>query len=147
MSWGRIIPPRPERVNENSIALLTFAAAVMLTLLSSCSVLSPAKFDVSDMSVEKEKNGYLVRISVNKRISDVAAFISKDNWLVVTLVGATVDFDRLRSWEPDDLISNVEVIGYKTSVQLTLKLKQSFHSCEVVHMKQGDNIDISLFAQ
>ena len=134
-------------MNENSIALLTFAAAVMLTLLSSCSVLSPAKFDVSDMSVEKEKNGYLVRISVNKPISDVAAFISKDNWLVVTLVGATVDFDRLRSWEPDDLISNVEVIGYKTSVQLTLKLKQSFHSCEVVHMKQGDNIDISLFAQ
>ncbi len=97
------------------------------------------------MRIEKKENGYLVELIVGKPISDVSAFISKDNWLVVTLVDATVDFDRLRSWEPDDLTSSVEVFGYRTSVQLTLKLRINFRSCEVVHAKGSNNIEISLF--
>ena len=117
-----------------------------LTLLSSCATVFSSSYDVSSMTVEKKQNGCLVELSVRKPIKDVSTFISKDNWLVITLVGATVDFDRLRSWEPDDLVSEVQVVGFRTSVQLTLKLKQSFRSCEVVHPTDSDKIDISLFA-
>jgi hypothetical protein len=130
-----------------SIGSLKFSLIALLALFNSCSVFSPQLFDVSDIAVQKEQNGYLVEISAHRPIGDVSAFISKDNWLVITLVGATVDFDRLRSRRQDDLISEVEVVGFRTSVQLTLKLKQNFRSCEVIHPKETDNIQISLFAQ
>jgi hypothetical protein len=117
-----------------------------LTLLSSCATVFSSAYDVSAMTVEKKDNGCLVELSIRKPIKDISALISRDNWLVITLVGATVDFDRLRSWEPDDLVSEVEVIGFRTSVQLTLKLRQSFRSCEVVHPTDSNKIDISLFA-
>lgn len=97
------------------------------------------------MRVEKKGNGYLIELSGRKPVKDVTAFISKDNWLIITLVDATVDFDRLRSWKPDDLISSVQIVGYSTSVQLTLKLKENFRSCEVVHPPGSSHIDISLF--
>ena len=126
---------------------LVFIVATLLTFLSSCITLFAPNVSVTDMRVEKRGNGYLVELSCRKPIQDVTAFISKDNWLIITLVGATVDFDGLRFRKPDDLVSSVQVVGYSTSVQLTLKLKESFRSCDIVHARSGDNIEISLFSQ
>jgi hypothetical protein len=126
-------------------APVLFTVILSLTLFSSCATLFSSAYDVSAMTVEKKENGCLVELSARKPIKDVSAFVSRDNWLVITLVGATVDFDRLRSWESDDLVSEVEVVGYRTSVQLTLKLKKIFRTCEVVHPKGTNNVEISLF--
>lgn len=116
-----------------------------VSFLSSCASLSPSVYDISDVIVQQKQNGSLIELPAHHPIEDVTAFISKDNWLVITLVGATVDFDRLRTWAPNDLISQVQVVGYSTSVQLTLKLKKDFHSCDVVHPPGSNNIDIALF--
>ncbi len=107
--------------------------------------MAPLTYDISDLSVQQKQNGYLIELSAHRPIEDVTAFISKDNWLVITLVGATVDFDRLRMRKPDELISEVQVVGYSTSVQLTLKLKRDFRSCDVIHAPGNSTIDISLF--
>lgn len=130
------------------LRLLLFLAGIgVTTFLDSCATFAPPSYDISDMKVEQKQNGCLIELSAHRPIKDVTAFISKDNWLVITLVGATVDFDRLRTWSPDDLISQVQVVGYSTSVQLTLKLKKSFRSSEVVRPPDSNNIDISLFGE
>jgi hypothetical protein len=126
--------------------LLHLAAIVTLAVLvSSCATMFTPSYDISGMNVEQKENGYLFELSARRPIKDVTAFISQDNWLVITLVGATVDFDRLRTWPPNDLIARVQVVGYSTSVQLTLKLKKHFHSCDVVRPPDSNNIDIALF--
>ncbi len=124
------------------VAIILGATAIFL---SSCATFVSTSYDISDMVVEQKQNGYLIELSAHRPVKDVTAFISKDNWLVITLVGATVDFDRLRTWPPDDLISQVQVVGYSTSVQLTLKLKKDFHTCDVVHPPDSNDIDIALF--
>jgi len=91
------------------------------------------------------KNGCLVKLQGNGCVQSVAAFISTDDWLIVTLVGATVDFDRLRSWKTDDPFGDIAVVGYRTSVQLTLKLTTKFRSCEVVPNTGSDDVEIDLF--
>ncbi len=121
-----------------------FVSAIAF-FLCSCGSFIPPSYDISNLNVEQKQNGYLVELTAHRPIKDVSAFISKDNWLIITLVGATVDFDRLRTRSPDDLISQVQVVGYSTSVQLTLKLKKDFRSCDVMHPPGSDNIDISLF--
>jgi hypothetical protein len=126
-------------------ASVPLTVLLSLTLFSSCATVFSSAYDVSAMTVENKENGCLVELSARKPIKDVTAFVSRDNWLVITLVGATVDFDRLRSWESDDLVSEVEVVGYRTSVQLTLKLKKIFRTCEVVRPKGTNNVEISLF--
>ena len=117
----------------------------LAALLGSCATFSSSSYDISDIRVELKQNGSLIELPASRPIKDVTAFISKDDWLIVTLVGASVDFDRLRKREPDDLLSRVQVVGYSTSVQLTLKLKKHFRSCEVVRPPGINTIDISLF--
>jgi AMIN domain len=125
--------------------LIAFALFSSATFLSSCASFSPSTYGISDVIVEQKQNGYLIELPAQRPVKDVTAFISKDNWLVITLVGATVDFDRLRTRQPDELIAEVQVVGYATSVQLTLKLKKDFRSCDVIHPPGSDDIGISLF--
>ncbi len=125
------------------IALLV----AVLGSFTSCTTLFKPEYDVSDIRVRQKRNGYLIELEVNRRIDDIAAFVTPDNWLIITIVGATVDFEHLRSMEPNDLISSVEVIGYKTSVQVTLKLKREFRSCEVVHDNPERGVSIALFSK
>ncbi len=125
--------------------LVTTILGAAVIFLGSCATLVSTSYDISDMAVKQKQNGFLIELSAHRPIKEVTAFISKDNWLIITLVGATVDFDRLRTWPPDNLISQVQVVGYSTSVQLTLKLKKDFHTCDVVHPPGSNNIDIALF--
>ncbi len=120
---------------------------ISVFLFASCSTFLAPTYDVSNIRVEQKKNGYLIDLVARRKLGDVAAIITRDNWLVVTIVGASVDFDRLRSMEPNDLISTCQVVGSKTSVQLTLKLKQEFRSCEVVRGPSDTDVSIALFAK
>ncbi len=126
-------------------ALVGLATLLLAASLNSCASFSTSAYDVSGISVQQKENGYLIELAARRPVKEVTAFISKDNWLIITLVGATVDFDRLRTWSPDELISQVQVVGYSTSVQLTLKLRKDFHTCDVVHPPGSNNIDIALF--
>ncbi len=126
----------------------TFTAVVLLAaFFYSCAALSPAEAVVSALRFDQKLNGCLVELVSNRRPGEVEAFITHDNWLIITIVGATVDFDRLRSTEPNDLISMCQVVGSRTSVQLSLKLKQEFRSCEVVRGPSDTNVSIALFAK
>ena len=124
--------------------LRTFVLAAMF---ASCATFHSPTYDVSDLRVEQKKNGYLVDLVAHRQIGDVAAFVTRDNWLIITMVDATVDFDRLRAIEPNDLISTCQVVGSKTSVQLTLKLKKEFRSCEVVRGPSITDVSVALFSQ
>jgi len=116
-----------------------------MELFGSCAPLFRPDTGISDIRVEHKKNGCLVTLQGNEPVKNVAAFISTNDWLIITLVGTTVDFDRLRSWRTDDPIGDVAVVGYKSSVQVTLKLTAKFRSCEVVPGNDSDNVEIALF--
>ncbi len=131
------------------LARLSFVGfcAVISVLLTSCATLSGISFDISDIRVEHKLNGYLVELVTGHPIGDVAAIISKDDWLMITIVGSTVDFDRLRAVPSNDLFSECEVVGTRTSVQLTIKLKQKFRSCDVVRDPDDKSVSIALYSQ
>lgn len=120
---------------------------IAIEFFNSCAPMFKSESGISDIYLEHKKNGYLIELQGSRSVKNVAAFISTDNWLVITLVDSDVDFDRLRSWQPEGPISDVEVVGYRTSVQLTLKLKEKFRRCELVPEGESKNIQIALFSQ
>lgn len=125
---------------------LVFLVSVAL-LGNSCMPLFRSQAVVTGIETHERDNGFVVQLTCGRTVGDVSAFISADNWLVITLVGTGVDFDRLRSTPPNDLFSSVQVVGYQSSVQVTLKLRQQFRSCDVVANPQNDDVLISLFAR
>ncbi len=132
-------------MRKNIISLLL--SVCVAGIFNSCATFSSPSYDISGVRVEHKKNGYLVDLRVNHAVGDVAAFISKDNWLIVTVVGATVDFDRLRAMEPNGLITECQIVGSRTSVQVTLKLREEFRSCEVIRSPDGTDVSIALFSK
>lgn len=133
------------RSSKHSCKRLIVLSLIALVLIPSCTPLFRTKAGISDMRIQKKDNGYLVEFACNNKVGDITAFISSDDWLVITLVGISVDFDRLRSMPPNDLYSSVQVVGYRTSIQVTLKLRQKFRSCQIFRNPSNDDVGVALF--
>lgn len=119
-------------------------AGFILVQCSSCSMIFRQTFDITDLQVEKRSNGYFVQIAATRDLHDIEALLVRGSWLVVTIAGVKVDFERLRSIQPDDVLYSVEVTGFRTSVQLTIKLRRDFESCQVVQDQKSSDVLIVL---
>lgn len=103
------------------------------------------KFDVYRVEFDKRSNGYLLRILTARKITDYEVWLGRNNWLYITIVNASVDISELKKVSFSELFSDVEIIPYSQSVQLSFKLKPRIKHYEVVPNKDGTDILIALY--
>lgn len=103
------------------------------------------KFDVYNAKVEKRSNGYLLRIMTAKKITDYEVWLGRNNWLNITIPNAKVNVSAFKSLSASELFSDVEVIPYPQSVQVSLRLKPKIKHYEVIVDKDNTDILISLY--
>lgn len=96
-------------------------------------------FDVSRISVDTRKNGTLLRIHTRKEVKDFESEL-KDNRLVVTLTGASVDVNELRQTPTDgDGVTGVEAEQLGANARITFTLNDRFTSDKISRdVKTGD---------
>ncbi len=124
--------------------ILISLTTALLFIWDSCGPLKTA-FDVSDLTVEKKLNGYLIHFTANKKIEDVEAFISQSNWLIVTFAGASIDSVRIEAVRPVGIIKKIETEDFGPSVQVALRLEEGFRGkVEVVHDPYSYDIFVNL---
>lgn len=103
------------------------------------------KFDVYGVKVEKRSNGYLLRIMTAKKITDYEVWLGRNNWFNITIPNVKVDILAFKNLSIPDLLSDVEVIPYPQSVQVSFKLKPKIKHYEVIEDKESNDILISLY--
>ncbi len=108
------------------------------------SVTRPGAFDITGLSVEPKLNGYVVRLSANKRLEEYECWQKDDRWLYITIANARVDVERMNMARPTDIFSKVVAIQYPTSAQLTLKLTQNVASSEITADPASHDLLVSL---
>jgi len=101
-------------------------------------------FDVSNLIIEKKRNGYVVEIVSGRRIDGVEAFVTQSNWLVITIASTSVDLGRLRSMKPFGIVSKIETESFESSVQVSMKLNVKVKSVEVVNDQPTTNVFVNL---
>lgn len=101
-------------------------------------------FDISAVTVEGKKNGYLIRIHSTKRLNDVDRFMRNDDWLYVTLPGARADTATLNVIEPNEIFEQMIAVQSPTSTQLSFKLHKKVDSSEIVQDATSNDILVSL---
>ena len=127
------------------LLLLVLILGEMIFIVNSCVPPRNSTFDVSDLKIEKKSNGYLICLSANKRIEGIEAFISKSNWLIITIANASMDMNKVKSLKPVGIIQKIEIDKFESSVQLSLKLSEKGGRVEVVHDPETNDIFVDLF--
>lgn len=100
--------------------------------------------DITGMEVEERKNGYLIRLKSNRRVKDFSGFYREDGWFYLTLVGAHVDVDAIKNFQPTTPVRRVIPEQSPTSFQLAVQLNREVHSTDVFRDPQNDDIIIAL---
>jgi hypothetical protein len=114
-------------------------------ILDSCVPPSTSVFDVSDVKIEKKSNGYLIWVTATKRIDDMEAFVSKSNWLIITIANASIDMNKVKSMKPLGIIQKIEIDKFESSVQVSMKLSEKVGRVEVVHDPNTNDIFVDMF--
>jgi hypothetical protein len=114
-------------------------------ILDSCVPPSTSVFDVSDVKIEKKSNGYLIWVTATKQIDDLEAFVSKSNWLIVTIANASVDMNKVKSMKPLGIIQKIEIDKFESSVQVSMKLSEKVGRVEVIHDPNTNDIFVDVF--
>ena len=125
--------------------LLILILGEMIFILNSCIPPRNSIFDVRDLTIERKSNGYLICLSANKHIEGIEAFISKSNWLIITIANASMDMNKVRSLKPVGIIQKIEIDKFESSVQLSMKLSEKGGRVEVVHDPETNDIFVDLF--
>jgi hypothetical protein len=127
------------------LLVLILILGEMIFILDSCVPPRNSIFDVSDLTIERKSNGYLICLSANKRIEGIEAFISKSNWLIITIANASMDMNKVKSLKPVGIIQKIEIDKFQSSVQLSMKLSEKGGRVEVVHDPETNNVFVDLF--
>jgi hypothetical protein len=114
-------------------------------ILDSCVPPSNSVFDVSNLTIEKKSNGYLIWVSATKRIDEMEAFVSKSNWLIITIANASIDMNKVKSMKPLGIIQKIEIEKFESSVQVSMKLSEKVGRVEVVHDPKTNDIFVDVF--
>jgi N-acetylmuramoyl-L-alanine amidase len=133
-------------VSEKRLALFRTAEAVHIEPPHPASPgnVGVRPFDITDLSLERKLNGYLVRIGATKHFDEFESWQKPDGWLYVTIANAKADLDRINAAKSTGIFSKILAIQYPTSVQLTFKLTKSIASSEIVSDPSSNDILLSL---
>jgi hypothetical protein len=132
---------KPRSKHSRVAALLAISL-----LLRGCTASPPAlKHAMVEVLTDSMKNGYLIEIHTRNPVGSVNAFISRERWLIVTIVDSTLTTDKLESYR-SPIVDSVEVAHFRTSLKLAFRLTLPVDAAEVIHENPSRNILISLFA-
>ncbi|MGA9406280.1 MAG: N-acetylmuramoyl-L-alanine amidase [Bacteroidota bacterium] len=101
-------------------------------------------FDVSSVSVESRKNGYLIRIHSSVKIHDADRFIRNDDWLYVTLPNVRADTAALNADTLNPIIEQMLAVQSPTSVQISFKLRKKISTSEIVQDEGSNDLLVSI---
>ncbi len=101
-------------------------------------------FDITGLSSEKMKNGYLLRIRTARRLSDVDRFLRNSVWLYVTVSNATADTARLNKMMPFGIVRELITVQSPTSVQLAFFLDKKIADAEIIQDASSSDILVAL---
>ena len=127
------------------VLILSMFFVGITLVLDSCIPSSKPVFDVSGLEIEKKSNGYLICFTANRRINTTEAFVTRSNWLVITIANASVDLNKLKSTKPQGIIRKIEVEKFESSVQVSMELSEKEARVEVVHNPKTNDILVDLF--
>ena len=102
------------------------------------------KIDITGVTVESRKNGYLIRIHSTTKLTDVERFTRNDNWLYVMLPNATADTAAINASEPDNIVEEVVAVQSPVSAQLSFKLKKKIETSEIIQDVSSNDIFVSI---
>ncbi len=103
------------------------------------------RFDIYGAGVDQRNNGYLLRFFAWRKIKDYEVWLGQNNWLYITILGASVDISQIKKLAPSKVISKVEIVQYSQSVQISLKLVPKVKHYEVVSGNDSNDILIALY--
>ncbi len=138
-----------KRMTAGRILAVGFAAAVATTLVS-CAALFTSTFsvyDITGITVEPKTNGYLFRIAATSEIKHVEAWIGANNWLYITIPDTNFNQNGLNELKRDSVVAGVKLFRYKESVQLTVKLNESFAHVTVLRYPGSNDIYVALYKE
>ena len=101
-------------------------------------------FDISSVTVESRKNGYLIRIHSSVKIHDADRFIRNDDWLYVTLPNVRADTAALNADTLNPIIEQMLAVQSPTSVQISFKLRKKISTSEIVQDEASNDLLVSI---
>lgn len=127
-------------MSQTALAIDTAREASIVSLDS----MEARRIDVTSVTVDVKKNGYLLRIHSRKKLSDVDRFVRDDNWLYVTIPNARADTAAINAAQPADIFELMVAVQSPTSAQLAFKLRKKLSSSEIVEDATSNDILVSL---
>lgn len=101
-------------------------------------------FDISMVTVESRKNGYLLRFHSSVKIHDADRFIRDDDWLYVTMPNVRVDTAALNADTLNPVVEQMLAVQSPTSAQISFKLKKKISTSEIVQDEASNDLLVSI---
>jgi N-acetylmuramoyl-L-alanine amidase len=111
--------------------------------ISKESVPPPSQFDLTGLSLETRRNGYLLTVKASRKLEDFDAFLN-NGWLYVTVANATADTVAFNLFKSNEVIRRVLVFPSPTSVQLTFQVSPSVEQVDPMIDTQSNDLLLSL---
>ena len=135
--------PNVKTSRKKFMVSLAIAAGLVL---QSCAVFKPgASTAVLEVSSRSLMNGHLIQIVIDRPVGTVTAFVSRGNWLIVTLEDSLLDTPDVESFR-SQFTDSVEVTRFPVALQLAFHLTITVEAVEVIHEEPSPEVLISLFA-
>ena len=132
------------------VAMLTAAVASIAacTLFSACAAIYTMMhpgYDVSAITATKKSNGIVFKITAQRKISDVEAWLGAGQWLYITIPDTSINVSQLNQLEGTQMVVKTEFFRYLQAVQVTLKLREEMDHVEIVRYPDSDDIYVVLY--
>jgi len=110
-------------------------------------VRKPGLAQIKGIRYEEKANGVTVRISAEGAFkdADLTTFFKGNDWLYMTIYGATGDSLALAAINPTNSFQKVEAIAVGSSVQLGFRLNRQFKSANAHYDLRTGDIILALF--
>ncbi|HTR81474.1 MAG TPA: N-acetylmuramoyl-L-alanine amidase [Bacteroidota bacterium] len=130
--------------NSISKTELAIDTAREMSLIGLDSTGMPRGYDISGMTIEGKKNGYLLRIHSAKKVADADRFVRDNDWLYVTLPDVRIDTSSLNAANLGSPVNQIFAVQSPTSAQISLRFDKKINSAEIVHDNRTDDVLVSV---
>ena len=128
-------------ISQTELAVDT-AREISLSGFDSTGNLKP--FDISSITMEGRKNGYLIRIHSKAKINDADRFVRDENWLYVTLPNVRADTSALNAITLNPVVEQMLAVQSPTSAQISFKLRKKISTTEIVQDETSNDLLVSV---
>lgn len=101
-------------------------------------------FDIPRIALEPKSNGMVIRITANKRLTDMETWTRADGWLYMTIADARADTATINALAPAGMVREIVAIQSPTSVQLTFKTTGKIAASEIIQDSTTTDVLLAL---